>query len=394
MKVLLAGPTETSALRLSLGLELKGAPPADVQTPLALLTAGLRALGHDVHLLTLDSTIATPVTFTEDGISITFCPFREAPQYRARVRALDLFEAEIRYLEAAIRDIKPDIVHAHWTYEYAEAAIRSGCPHIVTMHDLGWECFWQFRDVYRFMRLMMKYRTMPRIRNLTVVAPFMARKARYYGYFGPVTVIPNAVEIPDMAPDAITRRSLDKPCVVTIGNSSRLKNVRKSVEAFRFVKRQLPQAELHLFGPGLDVGYAVGEPGVVAHGSVRHSELMDFLYDEATLLIHPSRLETFGVIITEAKAHAVPVVGGRNSGGVAYVCGENAGCLLVDVNDARAIADATLRLIQDSQSYFQNAIRGYEDVRDRFSVRKVSLAYTAAYQGVLGPVDKAQPDFG
>lgn len=273
----------------------------------------------------------------------------------------------------------PDIVHAHWTYEFAEAAVRSRLPHLVTMHDLGWDYFWQLRDAYRLMRLAMKYRTMPRVRHLTVVAPFMVNKARQYGYFGNVAVVPNGIEIPG---ELATRKTVpSRPKLVSVGNSGAIKNIRASVEAFKRIKRDIPAAELHLFGPGLDATFGTAEPGVIAHGNVEHTWLLDFLAREATLLIHPSKLETFGVVIAEAKARGVPVIGGIKSGGVPFVCGTDAGCLLVDTTDPDAIARAALQLLSGSDAHLHGPI-ARRDASARFDSRDTTQRYLEMYQEI------------
>ncbi len=383
MKIALIGPTLTSACREALGLRLDGAPPGTAQTPIAPLAASLRAAGHQVHILTLEPTIDQTVTVEEDGFTLTFCPLRGPPKHRARVRSLDMFEQEIRELTAALKALAPDIVHAHWTYEFAEAAVRSDLPHVVTMHDLGWQILAAFRDAYRAMRLLMKYRVMPRVRALTVVAPFMVTKARTYGYFGPVDIVSNGVEIP--APDTL-RDKLSSVCTApvfaTIGDDGPIKNVGAAVRAFEIIRASRPQATLHLFGPGLNEAFAAGRAGVTGHDSVPHAVLMDFLAQKATVLLHPSRIETFGVIIAEAKARGVPVVAGSRSGGVGHVCDDGVS-RLVDIDDPAAIAAATLALTATREVYKAASGASRRDIVNRFSTEGVAALYEAIYKRLL-----------
>jgi glycosyltransferase involved in cell wall biosynthesis len=383
VKIALLGPIETQAVAAATGVNLDGLPPGTAQTPLAPLAAGLLRLGHAVHLITLDPSVNEPVTVTRDRLTITWCPLRGPPAYRTRARALDLFAKEISALTKAVHEAAPDFVHAHWTYEFAEAAVRSRLRALVTMHDLGWQCFFQFRDAYRFFRLMMKYRSVPRVAHLSVVAPFMISQARLYGYRGTVDVVPNGITLPNAATLRLSHRLLAAPRIVTVGSSGRLKNVKASIEAFRTIRRQLPQAELHLFGPGLDAVFAGGEPGVIAHDNVRHQELMTFLSDEATLLIHPSLFETFGVIIAEAKARGIPVVAGATSGGTSYVVA-NKGGAVVDVRRPDEIAAAALGILTDSERYAAHARDAREDAANRFDKDRVAERYDAIYRRILG----------
>jgi glycosyltransferase involved in cell wall biosynthesis len=381
MKIILVGPIDTEALRRLTGLRLLLAPNGLGNMPVTNLAASFLALGISVHIVTLDSSIETIVQFKDGDLTITFCPLRAAPKFKARVRMRDLFEAEIRHLTRAIQEAGPDIVHAHWTYEYAEAAVRSGLPHLVTMHDLGWDYLFQMRDAYRLMRLMMKLRTMPRVKHLSVVGPFMIEKLWQYGYFGPVEAIANGIEIPKLYSDP-SQRDLAKPVIVAVGNNGKLKNVGAAIRAFALIRQAVPGAELHLFGPGLDDAFVAGEPSVVGHGHVVHAQLMDFLSARATLLIHPSRIETFGVIIAEAKARALPIVAGRNSGGVASVVGEKGGTL-ADIESPDAIAQAALAFLRDRPAYLRACQDARADAEARFSDHMIADQYLRLYGKIL-----------
>ena len=381
------GPIETESFRASLGLRLEGAPNGIAQTPLVTIAAGLRNRGVDVDVLTLDATIDTPVSFSEGGVSLTYCPVRGAPKYRARERSLDLFEKEIRHMTEAIDKIQPDIIHAHWTYEYAEAAVRSGKPHLVTMHDLGWDYFWIFRDLYRFMRLVMKYRTMPRVKHLTAVAPFMANKAWQYLYFKPVAVIPNGVKVPPLGNDLVAAKANLPLKLVSVGNASRIKNISKSMAAFKLILEKFPDAELHLFGPGLDEHYVQKARNVIAHGNVPNNDLIQFLRNEAAILIHPSLLETFGVIIIEAKVNGVPVVCGSNSGGTVFANGISEGGMNVNVENPAEIAQAVFDLMTSKEAYLVESKKSYDYVKKHFDIDLVCSKYLEIYKSILSLKD-------
>lgn len=379
MKVLLAGPLETGALARATGIDLTGLPTATTQTPLAPLAGGLIAAGHQVHILTMDPLLNAPEEHVRGPLTLSFVPLRGEPHYRARTRARDLFAVEIAHLEAVMRRSDADIVHANWTYEYAEAAIRSGRPAVATMHDLGWDYLFIFRDFYRSLRLFMKYRAMLRLKALTTVAPFMARKAWHYGYLRHVDVIPNPIEMAPLRP-----KLPDRPIIATIGNSGRVKNVAASVAAFSHIRAALPMAELHLFGPGLgpEGDFEGAGPGVVCHGNVPHATLMTFLEEDARLVIHPSRIEGCPVILGEAKMRGVPVVAGRASGGVEYVIGD-AGGLLVDIEKPDEIAAAALRIFSDPAGYAVLQQTGHDDAATRFSTEQVTARYVEVYERVL-----------
>lgn len=383
MNITLAGPIDTQMLRRLSGRGIPGAPNGQGGAPVSDLAAGLLRAGHRVNIATLDASIEVPQTFVDEDLTITYVPWRAPPRYRTRTRMLDLFEQEIRGLERAIRAFDGEFVHGHWSYEYGEAAIRSKLPHLITLHDLGWDYFWIMRDAYRFMRLIMKYRVMLRARHISVVGPFMQKKLWQYGYFGRSVAIPNGIILPERSNVDLATRLGGPLRFVTIGNAGNIKNVRASVLAFRTIRARYPQAELHLFGPGLGPDFAAGEPNVIGHGNVSHGDLMTFLREQATVLVHPSRIEACPVIIAEAKAMSVPVVGGWRSGGVPFVCSEDAGCLLVDIEDPAAIAEAALTIVADPTVYRSMAEKARLDTETRFASDVVTARYLAVYDDIL-----------
>ena len=378
MKILISGPVLTSGIAEATGIDLSGLPPATAQTPIAPLTAALIAAGHKVHIVTLDPTIDEVQHYVRAGLQMTFCPLRGAPRFKARHRMIDFFAVEIDYLSLVMVQSDADIVHAHWTYEHAEAALRSGKPYLITMHDLGWDYLFQFRDIYRLVRLVMKYRVMMRARNLTVVGRFMLKKAWQYGFHGNIDLIPNSV-----GPSTWQPKTIVAPIFVTVGNSNTIKNVPAAIAAFKILRVSNPKAELHLFGPGLDDSYMPADrpEGVVAHGNVEHLELMSFLAQRATILIHPSRLETFGVIIAEAKMRGVPAIAGDDAGGTVDAIGEVG--TLCNIHDPTAIAQAAQQMLSSPSGYSRLQQSSHEDIIKRFSANNVSQAYIAIYERLL-----------
>ena len=179
-------------------------------------------------------------------------------------------------------------------------------------------------------------------------------------------------------------KPLSQPVIVTVGNEGKVKNVAASVAAFASIKAEFPDAELHLFGPGLgpDERFGSSGPGIVCHGNVPHGELMRFLEVQAHLLIHPSRIETFGVILGEAKMRGVPVIAGKRSGGVPYVVGD-AGGLLVDVEQPQEIAAAAIEILSDEGGYARLQQAAHDDAAKRFSVEQVTDMYLELYRQVI-----------
>jgi L-malate glycosyltransferase len=375
MRVLLAGPCATAAFRQGLGVVLPGAPDGELQTPIGPVAIEFVKRGHDVHVVTLDASVDAPIRYSYPRFSISYLPMRG----HFRERALDLYSKEARAVAEEVRMIGPDVVHAHWTYEYAEAGLRSRLPLLVTAHDSPVDNILAFRRPWLLVRLVMAIRVLARVRHLTCVAPFLRSRLRALGYWRKIDVVPNGVDVEDfsMLPDASSR--LAEPIIVSIGNDSRAKNVAASIAAFREIKRTCPTAELHLFGDGLNAGFAAGEPGVIGHGLVDHPTILDVLRSQASLLIHPSRLEACPVAIIEAMAAGVPCVAGLRAGGVPSLFSACLSDCLVDIEDPIAIATRAIQILTSDAEWLRLSRAGRDNVIANFSIQQVASRYEALY---------------
>ncbi|HEU4562160.1 MAG TPA: glycosyltransferase family 4 protein, partial [Longimicrobium sp.] len=144
--------------------------------------------GHEVSLFTLAPELREPRTFRGDRLRIHVGRFRPAR------RARDFFAVERADLVAAMRADPCDVVHAHWTYEFALAAMDSGRPHVVTAHDAPLAIWKLHRDGYRFLRLLMAFPAIRRARVLTAVSAYVAEHiARVFRYRAPIHVVPNGL---------------------------------------------------------------------------------------------------------------------------------------------------------------------------------------------------------
>ncbi len=135
-------------------------------------------------------------------------------------------------------------------------------------------------------------------------------------------------------PPRVVERSWERARFLFVGRDWERKNGPLVVDAFRRVREQAPDAELHLVGghPPLDA------PGVTGHGALRlddpgDRERLQALFDRATCFVMPSRLEPAGIVYAEAAAAGLPSIG-TSAGGAADLIGE--GGMVVDPEDPEA----------------------------------------------------------
>jgi len=133
------------------------------------------------------------------------------------------------------------------------------------------------------------------------------------------------------------------------------------LHAFRKVRAEIPDSELHI------VGASQGPPqeGVVWHGHVSDRGRMDTILAGATVLTLPSVCEPFGLALIEGMAHRIPVVGTRVDA-MAEIIDDGVTGYLVPPRDADALADRLMELLRSPELCAQLGGRGQDVVRERF----------------------------
>ncbi len=354
-------------------------------TAVNLIAKGLLAKGHELVIFTLDTSVNREVVLDGPQLRICVGPYRP----RARFRAMDMFRAERNYIaNAAIRE-RPDIIHAHWTYEFAAGALDSGIPTLVTVRDWAPKILSYYRNMYRFIRFLMDWQTFRKAKYLSANSYYI-QKLILNRFRINVPVIPNPIEDSFLQQTQKKYKS-DSPTIISVNNEmSDHKNVKNLIIAFKHIRQSLPGCRLKLvgneFGPnqlaeqwskssGLD-------DGIDFLGSLQRQDLKKVL-EEADLLIHPSLEESFGNTLIEAMALRLPVIGGMNSGAVPWILDDGSAGMLCDVKSPRQIAQTAIDVLVSEDQWQRYSESGYERIVDQFSIEKVVDTCIEQYRRIL-----------
>ena len=346
--------------------------------------------GHSVSLYTLDSYIDQPVTLAGENLKIYIGKYRK----RARYRALDFFAVERKCISDAIMSDMPDIVNAHWTYEFALAAQATKVPTIITARDAPFAVLRHYPTKYRFIRLLMAWRVISRASHMTAVSEYIAQHLRkYFGYTQNVRIIHNGIYFPENESQSrIGKKEHNRIVYFSICNGwGRMKNEERLLRAFNTIHQKKSDIELWMFGKDHGVGEGAYQwaikngfsAGVKFVGEVPHDVLQHDLSRYADILVHPSLEESFGNIFLEALVNGVPVIGGRNSGAVPFVLDGGRAGLLVDVTSTQELADGMMLLGENEILRHDYVKKGREFVRNNFAISKMIDQYLAAYKNGL-----------
>lgn len=398
MRICIVGPIGTENIAHLMGSQAVDAPAGYIGAPiLGTLIESLIDRGHEVIGITTDTTLSPDqglVKLQGEHLQMVYCPQRRrafSPEGGRLGRAADAFRLERRFLVQAIRAAQPDVVHAHWLYEFAWAAQDAGFPHVLTAHDSPAQILKYSRNLYRVVRYLMARRVASRARHLTTVSPYMQKELATITR-ARVDVVPNPLPKQVMSVVVAQPNSTGESdgknghrlAMVFNGWASR-KNGEAGLRAFALIRQTLPEAELYLFGQGVgedeEAACWAAEAGLTKGvrfvGRLPHEQLLHQL-STCDLLLHPALEESFGAVLSEAMSMGVPVIGGQTSGAVPWVVGE--GGRLVDVSSPQAIARAALELLKDPEVLTALGVQAKNSTLDRFSPDAVAAAYEGYYQ--------------
>ncbi|MGE4218213.1 MAG: glycosyltransferase family 4 protein, partial [Alphaproteobacteria bacterium] len=380
MKIGIASPVDIRQLADLVGREPESLPLGLGGAPIATLIRAMAAAGHRLSVYTFDFQAVDIRAFHGPALSLYVAPYR--PRHRMR----DLMRAEREAVAAMVRTDRPDVVNAHWGYEYALGALAAGVPVVTTLHDWAPAILRTQPTAYRAGRLAMYVGMLAKRANhrLTAVSPYIAgRIRRWTGRTCRVTPL----GIPDEQIVAAPRRFPDRPprlLAISQGFVPR-KNVESLLRALPAIRAAVPGTTLELLGYGFEAGgpaqrWAVERgltDGVSFVGQVQHAEVRARL-DGSDLLVHPSIEETFGMALVEAMARGVPVIAGRGVGGPVWVLDDGKAGILADVRRPAAISDAVIDLLRTPASWEKLSEAVLRRVRDCYALSATMPGFIAA----------------
>jgi len=263
----------------------------------------------------------------------------------------------------ALRALKPDVIHAHMAGHYADAALQSGRPTVITLHGV----------VFREAALALAHSPWPtrarwaldawyerwilrRAREVIAISPYVAQeyrpftRARFHEIENPVDDL--FFTVPPLAGQA--KAWGQGPLLLCVARLIPRKDILTLLDAFARVGRAFPDATLDI------AGQTDADPAYTATCRERISRLglegrvfllgpldragLAARYARADVVLLTSRQETAPVAVAEAMAAGRPVVATR-VGGVPYMVRHGETGFLAAAGDADAIAQATLRLL-------------------------------------------------
>jgi len=227
-------------------------------------------------------------------------------------------------MAATLARLAPGVIDVQGLWTYPSLANlrhhrRHGTPYLVTPHGMldPWaraRSAWKKRAV----RLWFEDAHLAGAACLRATAEMEAEHFRSFGLKKPIAIVPNGVEIPNLA--SLPRPGGDRRRALFLSRIHPKKGLPVLLDAWAAIEAQRPDWELVIAGPE-EVGHTaemqalarrLGLQRVVWQDAVQGAE-KSALYRSADLFVLPTHAENFGLVVAEALAHEVPVITTRNA---------------------------------------------------------------------------------
>jgi L-malate glycosyltransferase len=353
------------------------------ETHMVQLAVRLKAKGHRIIVGCLHPGGALAENLCKAGV-----PVVEFPKLGSLLSFRGAYQ--ILRLTRYIRRERFDVIHAHdlWANLMGiTSAYMAGTEVIISsQRDLG-HLWWYtpFRNrVLRAIHLLANRV----IANSAAVRDMLVKDFRIPPDH--VQIVRNGVDIERFESVGADRRRVssrlddkERLVIVVANMHSELKGHYELIEAARRICREVPKARFVLVGDGEErtkIEQHVRDAGLLAHFLFLGSRKdIPELLACAEVSILPSRAEGLPNAILEAMAAGVPVVATR-VGGIPEIVEDGECGLLVPSQDPQALAESTLRLLQDSGLAARIARNALERIRARFSFDHVVCEFEEVYR--------------
>lgn len=351
---------------------------------------GLLKTGNKVSIYTLTPEVSEPLRLKGDSLEIFVSKYRS----NSWERALDYFKFESREIEKLIEmePELPDIIHANWTYEFASgvSGFRSILPIVITIHDWAPRILKLHPNYYRLSRYLLDIKTFKTDRlHFIANSPYIAAKVKNR-WEKIIPIVPNAIS--DTYLDKkIKNEKTDNFIILSVSNSvGKGKNIEKLLYAFQLFRKRVPNSSLKLAG----IPFTLSNPkmqkwksrhlldNVNLLGPLDHNKLIEE-YDKASVLVHPSLEESFGLVLIEAMARKLPIIGGKNSGAVPNVLDNGNAGLLCNVSSAQALLEAIIKIYEDENLRDVLIENGYTLVQSRYTPSAIVDQTIKIYESLI-----------
>lgn len=173
--------------------------------------------------------------------------------------------------------------------------------------------------------------------------------------------------------------------LIHVSNFRAVKRVQDVIKVFKNVRETMP-AKLLLVGDGPEFSIAtklVRQLGICDDVLfLGKQENVAELFSISDLKLLLSEKESFGLVLLEAMACGVPVIG-TNVGGIPEVIYEGVTGYICELGDIPAISKKAINILSDSLLLEKMRIQSIHHVKEHFNSEKILNEYLAVYESLI-----------
>lgn len=339
--------------------------------------------GYNVLACSAERKIKEPVLLRGALLTVLFVPYQKPFK-----RLLSIYSLERRIIANTIKDFMPEIVHAHWTYEFALATIDTKFPHLITVHDHPLQVIRDMSDkVYRFYRLLIHFLVVYKGKAFTANSPITSmmipkKKLR--------AIVPNGIKTEFIRYSVDRKKSFEQIMICSIGSADKSKNIRSVIDAVINIKKYGYPISLQLIGPGLGSGSvlnkyvkSIGAADIIIFlGVVSHNEAIS-LIATSDLYVHPSKLESFGSPVVEAMIVGTPCIVPKVGQGPEWILENGRYGTIANGADPKDFEHAIISYLSDPLPSNLKAALAIQHAEHEYSIAIVTERYLNLYKEIV-----------
>jgi len=154
----------------------------------------------------------------------------------------------------------------------------------------------------------------------------------------------------------------DGKTIVFIGKNFERKGGKVLLEAFKYVKKEIPESRLIVIGSNI----RIDQDGVQVKGIINDKDKITSYLSQASVFALPSFFEPFGIVFAEAFALKTPCIG-TNICAMPEIIEDGKGGFLVEPSDSRNLADKLIMILSDVKLAEEMGNYGYQKAQNIFN---------------------------
>ena len=379
-KIAIVGPYPLDPQRISGG----------IQAVICNLVKGLKVFPDlDLHVITVDFDQDLELV-EQAGVSV------HVLQASKRFGQLSLYLNQMRWIRETIDNIQPDLVHIHGTDMYGFATKRLKYPTVLTVHGIlrseakilnpesrsGSRLFLRIKG---FFNTYFEEATLRNVKNIIVISPYVEQMIN--GTAPAMYLVDNPVD--DRFFELINRQIENR--ILFVGMIRARKGILHLLKAVRILKDNFPQIQLHIVGKVFESDYndvllhyvQVNQlnNNVTFRGLVSEEDLYRE-FEECSILILPSKEESSPMVIEQAMAAGIPVIGSK-VGGIPYLIKDGQSGFVVAYGDCETMASKIAFLFRNSLERTQMGMQAKKEAGERFRLSAIAQKTHKVYRDLI-----------